>query len=119
MLACPICKRFPLRLMVFEEIGIKPPEKVRRCELYCGFQGKMLSELGEPDCLTCYSREIREGILVCEECGRWYPIEEEIPRMLPDELRDENEDKRFLSRWRARIPEEILREGKPFALKGP
>lgn len=104
--------------MVFEETGIEPPERVVRCELYCGFHGGMLSELEKTDCQVCYSREIREGVLICEKCGRWYPIEEEIPRMLPDELRNQNEDVRFLSKWRARLPAEVLERGKPFALRG-
>jgi hypothetical protein len=54
---------------------------------------------------------------MCSNCGRWYPIEEEIPRMLPDELRNKNEDTRFLTKWRTRIPEKILLEGKPYSLK--
>jgi len=38
--------------------------------------------------------------------------------MLPDDLRDRNEDVKFLAAWRARIPSRILREGKPFNLPG-
>ena len=36
--------------------------------------------------------EIVEGLIVCPKCSRWYPIRDEIPEMLPDELRKENED---------------------------
>ncbi|MBS3815590.1 MAG: Trm112 family protein [Hadesarchaea archaeon] len=31
--------------------------------------------------------ELKEDKLVCEECGRKYPIENGIPNMLPDDLR--------------------------------
>lgn len=121
LLACPICKHFPLELHVFETRRIEPLEdlKTRRCELYCGYRGSLIEELsGEPPCDECWGVEIVNGILFCEGCGRWYPIIDEIPRMLPDDLRDRNEDVRFLAAWRARIPERILREGKPFSLPG-
>jgi len=121
LLACPICKHFPLRLHVFEtrRIEILKDLKPRRCELYCGYRGSPIEELGEePPCDECWGVEIVNGILFCEECGRWYPIIDEIPRMLPDDLRDRNEDVKFLAAWRARIPERILREGKPFNLPG-
>ena len=119
LLACPMCKHFPLKLIVFEEVEIERPERIRRCELYCGYNQAMLKDISELSCDDCWSREIVSGILICEECGRWYPIEEEIPRMLPDDLRDRNKDLSFLSRWRSRIPEKILREGKPFNLGDP
>ena len=60
--------------------------------------------------------EIIAGILSCRKCSRWYPIIDEIPHMLPDELRNKNEDLAFLTRWKAQIPRKILKEGKPFTL---
>ena len=33
--------------------------------------------------------EIVEGLLVCQECRRWYPIMDEIPQLLPDDLREQ------------------------------
>ena len=33
--------------------------------------------------------EIVEGVIICPKCLRWYPIRDEIPEMLPDELREE------------------------------
>jgi len=61
--------------------------------------------------------EIVEGILVCPKCLRWYPIRDEIPEMLPDELRDRRSEIDFLKKWREKIPENILLNGKPFNLK--
>lgn len=61
--------------------------------------------------------EIVEGLIVCPQCQRWYPIREEIPEMLPDELRDEKDELPFLKKWREKVPKPILEEGKPFNLK--
>ncbi len=79
ILACPICKHYPLELYVFEE-----------------------------------KEEINEGLMECTKCGRWYPIIDEIPPMLPDELRDGKDEKAFFGRWKDKFPERVLKEGKPF-----
>jgi len=60
--------------------------------------------------------EIVEGIIACPKCLRWYPIRDEIPEMLPDELRNKKDEVDFLKKWRDRIPEKILLGGKPFNL---
>jgi uncharacterized protein YbaR (Trm112 family) len=60
--------------------------------------------------------EIIEGLLVCTACNRWYPISDEIPQMLPDDLREAKEDLQWLARWKERVPTKILSEGKPFTL---
>lgn len=79
ILACPICKHYPLELHIFEETD-----------------------------------EIVEGIMTCTNCKRWYPIIDEIPHMLPDELRDGKDDVPFMQKWNKRFPEKVLKEGKPF-----
>ena len=79
ILACPICKYYPLDLHVFEE-----------------------------------KEEIVEGLIVCPKCLRWYPIIEEIPQMLPDDLRSQEEDLPFLKKWKDKTPKEIVETGKPF-----
>ncbi len=61
--------------------------------------------------------EIVEGLIICSKCNRWYPIVEEIPHMLPDELREEKEDKPWLEKWKEKVPAKILDDGKPFNLK--
>ncbi|MEM3716641.1 MAG: Trm112 family protein [Candidatus Bathyarchaeia archaeon] len=61
--------------------------------------------------------EIVEGIIICPKCLRWYPRRDEIPELLPDELRDRKNEIEFLKKWRGKIPEKILLEGKPFNLK--
>ena len=61
--------------------------------------------------------EIVSGLLVCPSCNRYYPIIEEIPHMLPDELRKRDEDIGFLKQWESKVPHKILEEGKPFNIK--
>ena len=61
--------------------------------------------------------EIVEGVIICPKCLRWYPIRDEIPEMLPDELRDAKDELPFLEKWKSKIPKLILSEGSPFTLK--
>jgi uncharacterized protein YbaR (Trm112 family) len=63
--------------------------------------------------------EITEGLITCSECGRWYPIMDEIPQMLPDDLREAREDLEWLKRWKERVPEKVLVSGVPFNLSSP
>ncbi len=63
--------------------------------------------------------EVDAGLLVCPECGRWYPVGsavETIPELLPDDLREEERDLAWLERWRDRVPASVLERGKPFNL---
>ena len=82
ILACPIDKSHPLKLIVFEE-----------------------------------KEEITEGLIICNDCLRWYPIRDEIPELLPDQLRKKNEDLHFLKLWKSKVPDKILTDGRPFNLK--
>jgi uncharacterized protein YbaR (Trm112 family) len=42
-------------------------------------------------CAKCggASEKIKGEVLICTECNRWYPIIDDIPHMLPDELRED------------------------------
>ena len=60
--------------------------------------------------------EVVYGILICEKCMRWYPIDDEIPIMLPDDLREKEKDITFLRKWKEKIPERVLEEGQPHHL---
>jgi len=60
--------------------------------------------------------EIVEGLIVCPKCLRWYPIRDEIPEMLPDELRNQKDELPFLKKWEVKVPKKILSEGHPFNL---
>lgn len=82
ILACPMCKNYPLTLHTFEE-----------------------------------KNEVISGILECHQCHRWYPIIDEIPHMLPDDLRNKKEELQFLIKWKKNVPSNILEEGKPYTIK--
>jgi len=119
LLACPICKHFPLKLYVFSKRRYDRQVVIQEkpiCELLCGYLGRDVKDVENPPCEECLKLEIVSGILVCENCSRWYPIIDEIPRMLPDELRDLKEDREFLERYKDRIPKKVLLEGKPVNL---
>lgn len=59
---------------------------------------------------------IIEGILYCQKCLRFYPIIDEIPIMLPDELREREKDLEFLNKWKNNIPQRILNNANPWHL---
>lgn len=59
---------------------------------------------------------IEEGILFCNSCFRFYPIVEEIPIILPDELRDKNKDLELLKKWSKSLPEKIVKKALPWHL---
>ena len=59
---------------------------------------------------------ILEGALYCIKCSRFYPIIEEIPIMLPDELRDKKQDIDFLQKNQKKLPEKIIKQASPWHL---
>ena len=57
---------------------------------------------------------VSEGALFCPECSRFYPIIEEIPIMLPDELRDKKQEVEFLKTNKDNLPEKIITKANPW-----
>lgn len=55
-----------------------------------------------------------EGVLYCSECSRFYPILEEIPVLLPDELRNKKKDLEFLEKNKKTFPEKIINNALPW-----
>jgi uncharacterized protein len=86
LLACPIDKHYPLELF---EINIK-------------------EDKDNEDAI------ITDGILFCNKCYRFYPIIDEIPVLLPDELREKQKDIDFLHKWHNKIPFKVINEGNPW-----
>ncbi len=118
LLACPMCKHFPLELYVFEFAKDNRKYAVSKpfCDYYCAYLKKYIKDLGEdhPPCDECIAQEIKSGILVCPSCGRWYPIINGIPLMYPDDKRrhprvraKENE---FLAKFGSMFPENVRKE---------
>jgi uncharacterized protein YbaR (Trm112 family) len=94
ILACPMDKHYPLELF---EINIKMDNE-------------------NNDDYNNSNIVITEGILFCTKCSRFYPIIDEIPVMLPDELREKQTDIDFLKRWNNKLPEKIIKHGNPWHL---
>ncbi len=59
---------------------------------------------------------VSEGALFCSKCSRFYPIIEEIPIMLPDELRDKKLEMEFLKKYKEELPEKINTKANPWQL---
>jgi uncharacterized protein YbaR (Trm112 family) len=61
---------------------------------------------------------VKEGVLFCTKCSRYYPIIDEIPVMLPDELREKQKDRDidFLKKWQSKIPDKVIKQGNPWHL---
>jgi uncharacterized protein YbaR (Trm112 family) len=59
---------------------------------------------------------VSEGVLFCSKCSRFYPIIEEIPIMLPDELRDKKQEIGFLKNYKDKLPEKIITMANPWHL---
>ena len=60
--------------------------------------------------------KITDGALYCQKCSRFFPIIDEIPIMLPDELRDKKQEIEFLKRNIKELPEKIVKQGSPWHL---
>ena len=59
---------------------------------------------------------IIEGAIFCPKCLRFYPIMEEIPIMLPDDLRDKKHETEFLNKNKNNLPEKIITKANPWHL---
>lgn len=108
ILACPIDKYSPLELF---EINVHLAN-----ESFSGTHSENrenLEEQAHKD-TTNDNVIIKEGVLYCSHCSRFFPIIDEIPIMLPDELRDRDRDLQFLLEWETKIPSKILDHGVPW-----
>lgn len=81
ILACPMCKGD------VEYVASADFVYCRKCDL------RVLADRAEKKdaCKKCGGEtEIIKGeVLICKKCNRWYPIIDDIPHMLPDELRED------------------------------
>lgn len=120
VLRCVGCKHYPLELYIIEEElqDIKDLQNIEKpyCKLYCGLLKEKISLQKEYPCEECLRRAIRVGVLYCPSCKRWYPIRDGIVYMMTDSMRKTEKDKEFLRQYREKIPEFILKEGRPFNL---
>lgn len=80
-----------------------PMDKHHPLELYT------INEVDDDDVVS-------EGVLYCTKCSRFYPIIEEIPIMLPDDLRDRKQEIEFLTRHAQSLPDKITAKANPWHL---
>ncbi|MPZ04945.1 MAG: Trm112 family protein [Nitrososphaeraceae archaeon] len=108
ILACPIDKHTPLELF---EINVHSTNKFSIDK-----QGEKEITQDEPTYNhTSYDNVIvKDGVLFCSRCSRFFPIIDEIPIMLPDELREREKDLQFLLEWETKLPSKILDHGVPW-----
>jgi len=66
--------------------------------------------------ITKETNIVEEGLLLCKACLRFYPIMEEIPIILPDDLRDKKKDIEFLKKWKELIPRDLVNNLKPWTV---
>ena len=108
ILACPIDKHTPLELF---EINVNSTNKSsidKQDE-----NGITQDELTYNH--TSYEKVIvKDGVLFCSRCSRFFPIIDEIPIMLPDELREREKDLQFLLEWETKLPSKIIDHGVPW-----
>jgi len=120
VLVCVHCKHHPLNLVVIEsvtqEISAENFE-TPVCKEYCGYLGEKIDRNKQYPCKECLRIGIKTGVLYCTNCGRWYPIRNGIVYMLTDNRRKLEQDKEFLRTYRDKIPENILRSGRPVNLE--
>ena len=127
ILACPIDKNYPLELI---ELNVKELEKDHKIKEYFDSfnpneNNSIVKINNDNNDKIKEAKEIEQnakviividGILYCKKCSRFYPIIDEIPIMLPDELREKEKDLQFLTKWKDSIPGEILTNSNPWHL---
>jgi uncharacterized protein YbaR (Trm112 family) len=125
ILACPLDKNYPLELI---ELNVKELEKEDKVKdnyhpLNNDENNPIVKKNNNGGGNKANEIKLKEkviividGILYCKKCSRFYPIIDEIPIMLPDELREKEKDLQFLTKWKHSIPEEILTNSNPWHL---
>ncbi len=122
ILACPMDKNYPLDLIelnvkefkndnLSESNFLNDDNNSKKNNLVINQENNIRREGTEDKIIV-----IIEGLLYCKECLRFYPIIDEIPIMLPDELREKEKDLEFLNKWKNNIPQKILNNANPWHL---
>ena len=122
ILACPMDKNYPLDLIElqvkeFENDNLRERDFLnddktsKKNNLVINQENDIRGERTKDKIII-----IIEGILYCKKCSRFYPIIDEIPIMLPDELREKEKDLEFLNKWKNNIPQKILNNANPWHL---
>lgn len=88
-------------------LGVGPlPENAPRNELV-----SMLSRyacVAAPS-LRAYDVRVEQGILIAPDSGRWYPVRDFVPELLPDHLRNRGNDTAFLHSLSHALPPDLFK----------
>ena len=122
-LVCPFDKESELELFEFKT---RPMENIAQsAEIKSGSESGLKSNDNRARDSTFKPRNavdidndvvIEDGMLFCNSWLRFYPIVEEIPIILPDELRDKNNDLDILRKWSDSLPEKVVKRSLPWHL---
>lgn len=124
ILVCPFDKVTPLELLEFEsdslphdECGnlVNPENKKNKSQEISSQEGSNNNNNSNSNSNS--NSIVKEGLLLCNTCNRFYPITEEIPIILPDELRDKKKDVDFLKKWREAVPRDLIPALKPWTVE--
>jgi SAM-dependent methyltransferase/uncharacterized protein YbaR (Trm112 family) len=94
LLQCPACHG-DLRLHAIEETpeAVSVPVEDPQCQQYCARLN--IDVPGHPDapfgCQGCYSRDVRQGFILCAACKTVFPIIDSVPRLVPQAHEDYRE----------------------------
>lgn len=55
--------------------------------------------------------EMVAGVLSCPACNRWYRVEDGVADLVRDELREVEDENRFLDRWKNVLPARVVSAG--------
>lgn len=107
LMICPECNGlFTISVFSEKEKEVNR-DRLESCKNYCAFTNLKLetNQFKDIDCSACQKMEIEEGILICKDCKKWFPIIGSIPRMIPRVI-DEYPD--FLKKYKEKLPDELI-----------
>jgi SAM-dependent methyltransferase/uncharacterized protein YbaR (Trm112 family) len=126
VLACPACFG-ELTTIVVSEMPAPMPPRSTPASMHVAPEGALVAPRGSRpppatalgDALTRYAAassapdrnwavEVKEGVLACEACDRWFPVTGFLPELLPDHLRDPGRDRAFLDGCARVLPPDLL-----------
>jgi len=80
LLACPYCKHHPLfvhpqKARIDENFIVES----KPCEKVCRYTGRKIQDVPLEICKKCVNIDVLQGDLICNNCGKMYPIIDGIP----------------------------------------
>jgi len=96
---------FPDGSRVSAGVGVGPVPRWRSTTLLTSLLDRLATPPAPPE--RGREKEVESGLLICGECGRWFPIEGAIPELLPDHLRDADREAAIFARVAVSAPADL------------